>query len=102
MRSIVSFPIGLATATRTANAIAKTVTLMLVLQQSARKTGVLASAIVSSGRSGPKDPPPQRWHQATASPLRRHEAGAMAVTPAGPASGRKAIVRHWAGHRDTS
>ncbi len=40
---------------------------MLVLQQSARKTGVQASAIVSSCRSGPK-----------------------------------AMVRHRAGHRDTS
>ena len=71
--------------------------LMLVLQQSARETGVQAPAIVSSCRSGPKDPPP-------ASPLRQrcHEVDAMVVTSAGPAGGRKAIVRHRAGHRDTS
>jgi hypothetical protein len=76
---------------------------MLVLQKPARKTGVLASAIASSCRSGPKDPPPSRRHQATACPLRyqRHELDAMVVTPAGPAGGRKAIVRHRAGHRDT-
>jgi len=37
------------------------------------------------------------------SPLRhrRHNVDAMMVTPAGPASGRKAIVRHRTGHRDT-
>jgi hypothetical protein len=76
--------------------------LMLVLQQPALNTGALAPAIASSCWSGPKDPPPQRRHQATASPLRhrRHDVDAMVVTPAGPASGRKAIVRHRAGHRD--
>jgi len=76
---------------------------MPVLQQPARKTGVLAPAIASSCRSGPEDPPPPRRHQATASPLRhrRHDADAMVVTSAGPAGGRKAAVRHRAGHRDT-
>ena len=75
---------------------------MLVLQQPALKTGILAPAIASSCRSGPKDPPPPRRLQATASPLRhrRHDIDAMVVTPAGPAGGRKAIVRHRAGHRD--
>lgn len=72
---------------------------MLVLQQPTRKTGVLAPANASSCRSGPKDPPSPRRHQATASPLRhrRHDVDAMVVTPAGPAGGRKAIVRY----RDT-
>jgi len=76
---------------------------MLVLQQSARKTGVLAPAIASSCRAGPKDPPPQRRHEATASLLRhrRRDVDAKVVTPAGPASGPKALVRHRAGHRDT-
>ncbi len=65
---------------------------MLVPQQSARKTGVLAPAIASSCRSGPKDPPPPRKHQATVSPLRRrrHDVDAMVVTSAGPAGGREA------------
>jgi hypothetical protein len=77
---------------------------MLVLQQSALKTGVLAPAVASSCRSGPKDPPPPRRHQATASPLRhrRREVDAMVVTSAGPAGGRKAVVRYRAGRRDTS
>ncbi len=77
---------------------------MRVLQQSARKTGVVAPAVTSSGRPGPKDPPPQRRHQATASPRRhrRHAVDALVVTPAGPASGRKAIVRRRAGRRGTS
>jgi hypothetical protein len=69
---------------------------MLVLQQPARKTGVLAPAIASSCRSGPKDPPSPRRNQAKASPLRHrcHDVDATVVTPAGPAGGRKAIVRH--------
>jgi hypothetical protein len=75
---------------------------MLVLQQSASKTGVVAPAVTSSGRPEPKDPPPQRRHQATASPRRRHAVDALVVTPAGPASGRKAIVRRRAGRRGTS
>jgi hypothetical protein len=77
---------------------------MLVLQQPTRKTGILAPASASSCRSGLKDPPPLRRHQATASPVRHrcHDVDAMVVTPAGPAGGRKAIVRHRAGHRDTS
>jgi hypothetical protein len=77
---------------------------MLVLQQPALKTGVLARAIASSCRSGRKDPPPRRRHQATASPLRhrRHDVDAMVVTLAGPAGGRKAIVKDRAGYRDTS
>jgi hypothetical protein len=66
-----------------------------------RKAGVLAPAIASSCRSGPKDPPPPRRHQATASPLRRRDVDAMMATPAGPAGGRKAIVGHLGGHRDT-
>jgi hypothetical protein len=76
---------------------------MLVLQQSTLNTCLLAPAIVSSCWPGPKDPPPQRRHQATASPLRhrRHDADAMVVTSAGPAAGRKAVVRHRAGDRDT-
>jgi hypothetical protein len=74
--------------------------LMLVLQQPVLNTGALAPVIASSCWSGPKDPPPRRRHQATASPLRRHDVDAMVVTPAGPASGRKAIVRHRAGQRD--
>jgi hypothetical protein len=37
---------------------------MLVFQKPALKTGVLAPAIVSSGRSGPKDPPPPGRHRA--------------------------------------
>jgi hypothetical protein len=74
---------------------------MLVLQQPARKTGVLAAALASC-RSRPKDPPSPRRNQATASPLwhRRHDVDAMVVTPAGPTGGRKAILRHRAGHRD--
>ena len=73
---------------------------MLVFQQPALKTGVLAPAIASSCRSGPKDPPPPGGHQATASQLwhRRHDVDAMVATPAG---GRRAIVGHRAGHRDT-
>lgn len=74
---------------------------MLVLQP-ALETGILAPAIASSCRSGPKDLPPPRRLQATASPLRhrRHDVDAMVVTPAGPAGDQKAIVRHRAGHRD--
>jgi hypothetical protein len=56
----------------------------------------------SSGWPGPNDPlPPQRRHQA-ASPLRRqrHGTGAMAVTAAGPVSGRKPKLRHRRGDRD--
>jgi hypothetical protein len=47
-------------------------------------------------------PPPQRRHQATASPLRhrRHDVGALVVIPAGPAAGR-AVMSRRAGHRDT-
>ena len=74
---------------------------MLVLRRSALNTDVLAPAIASFCWPGPKNPPPQRRHQATASPLRHHDVDAMMVTPAGPASGRKAIVRHRTGHRDT-
>jgi hypothetical protein len=37
---------------------------MLVFQKPALKTDVLAPAIVSSCRSGPKDPPPPRGHRA--------------------------------------
>jgi hypothetical protein len=76
---------------------------MLVLQQSAGKTGVVAPAVTSSCWPGPKDPPPQGRHQATASPRRHrcHAVDALVVTPAGPASGLKAIVGHRAGHRGT-
>jgi hypothetical protein len=72
---------------------------MLVLQQPTLKTGALASAIASSCRSGPKDPPPLRGHRATASQLRhrRHDVDAMVATPAG--AGR-AIVGHQGEHRD--
>jgi len=72
---------------------------MLVLQQSALKTGILAPAIASSCRSGPKDPPPPRRLQATASPLRhrRHDVDAMVTTPAGS---RRAMVGYRAEHRD--
>jgi hypothetical protein len=75
---------------------------MLVLQQSTLNTCVLAPAIVSSRWPGPKDPPPLRRHQATASPLRhrRHDVEAMVASPAGPASDRTAIVKYRAGHRD--
>jgi hypothetical protein len=89
---------------------------MLILQQSARTTGVLAPAMASghavaafagsspglAGWPGPKDPPPLRRHQA-AFPLRRrrHGTGAMAVTAAGSVSGRKPEVRHRPGDRDT-
>jgi hypothetical protein len=66
---------------------------MLVLQQPALKTGVLPRAIASSCWPGPKDPPPPRRHQATASPLRcqDHDAGAMVVTSARtpPAAGSR-------------
>lgn len=76
---------------------------MLVLQRCALNTGVLAPVSASSCWSGPKDSPLQRPHQATASPLRhrRHDVDAIVVTPAGPASGRTAIMRHRAGHPDT-
>jgi hypothetical protein len=76
---------------------------MLVLQQCAPNTSVLAPVSASSCWSGPKDLPLQRRHPATASWLRhwRHDVDATVATPAGPASGRTAIVRHRAGHRDT-
>jgi hypothetical protein len=90
---------------------------MLVPQQSALKTGVLAPAMASgstvavfagsssglSGWPGPRDPPPPpRWHQ-EAFPLRRHRngTGAMAVTAAGPVSGRRPEARHRPADRDT-
>jgi hypothetical protein len=77
---------------------------MLVLQQPALKTGVLARAIASSCWSRRKDPPPRRRHQATAAPLRhrRHDVDAVVVTLAGPAGGQEAIVKDRAGYRDTS
>jgi hypothetical protein len=77
---------------------------MLVRQQPARKAGVRAPAIASSCRSGPKDPPLQRRHEARASPLRhrRHEVDAVAVRSAGAAGRRTAIARYRAGHRDAS
>jgi hypothetical protein len=77
---------------------------MLVLQQRARKAGVLAPALASSRRSGPEDAPLQRRYKAMASPLRhrRHEVDAIVVTSAGPAGGRKAIAKYRAGHQDTS
>jgi hypothetical protein len=77
---------------------------MLVLQQRARKAGVLAPALASSCRSGPEDAPLQRRYKAMASPLRhrRHEVDAIVVTSAGPAGGRKAIAKYRAGHQDTS
>jgi len=73
---------------------------MLVLQQPTLKTGALASAIASSCRSGPKNPPPPRGHRATASQLRhrRHDVDAMVATFGGS---RRAIVGHRAGHWDT-
>ena len=76
---------------------------MFVLRGSALNAGVLAPAIASFCWPGPKNPPPQRRHQATGSPLRhrRPNVDAMMVTPAGPARGRKAIVRHRTGRRDT-
>jgi hypothetical protein len=92
--------------------------LILVLQQSALKTGVLALAMASghavavfAGSSsglpdwpGPENPPPRplRRHQA-AFPLRRqrHGTGALTVTAAGSPSGRKAEARHRPGDRDT-
>ncbi len=86
---------------------------MLVLQQSALTTGVLASGhavAVFAGSSsglvgwpGPKDPlPPPRWHRAAFPPQRqRHGTGAMAVTAAGSVSGRKPEVRHRPGDRAT-
>jgi hypothetical protein len=72
---------------------------MLVLQQPALKTGVLAPAIASSCRSGPKDLPPRRRHR-----RRRPRSGtdAMVVTLAGPAGGQEAIMKDRAGYRDTS
>jgi hypothetical protein len=75
---------------------------MLVLQQPALKTGVLARAITSSCWSGRRGPPLRRRHRATAAPLRRHDVDAIVVTLAGPAGGRKAIVNDRAGYRDTS
>ena len=78
---------------------------MLVLQQQrARKAGVLAPALASSCRSGPKDAPLQRRYKAMASPLRhrRHEVDAIVSASAGPAGGRKAIAKYRAGQRDTS
>jgi hypothetical protein len=91
--------------------------LILVLQQSALKMGVLALPMTSghavavfagssSGLPGwprPKDlPPPPRRHRA-AFPLRhqRHGTGAMAVTAAGPVNVRKPEVRHRPGDRGT-
>jgi hypothetical protein len=89
---------------------------MLVPQQSAPKTGVWAPAMASgnpvavfarpssglSGRPGPRDPSPPRRHR-EAFPFRRQRrgTGAMAVTAAGPVSGRKPEVRHRPGDRDT-
>lgn len=77
---------------------------MLVLQQPARKAGVLAPALASSCRSGPKDAPLQRRYKAMASSLRhrRHEVDAIVVASAGPAGGRKATAKYRAGHQDTS
>jgi hypothetical protein len=90
--------------------------LMLVPQQSAPKTGVLAPAMASgnpaavfarpsSGLSawpGPRDPsPPRRHGEAFPCRRQRHGTGAMAVTAAGPVSGRKPEVRHRPGDRDT-
>ena len=72
---------------------------MLVLQQPTLKTGALASAIASSCRSGPKNPPSPRGHPAIASRVRhrRHDVDAMAATPAGS---RRAMVGYRAEHRD--
>src|SRR5580658_98397 len=72
---------------------------MLVLQQPIRKTGVLAPARASSCRSGPKNPPSPRGHPAIASRVRhrRHDVDAMAATPAGS---RRAMVGYRAEHRD--
>jgi hypothetical protein len=77
---------------------------MLVLQQPALKTGVLAPAIASSCRSGPKDLPPRRRHRRRRPPLRhrRHDVDAMVVTLAGPAGGQEAIMKDRAGCQDTS
>jgi hypothetical protein len=91
--------------------------LILVLHQSALKTGVLALAMASghavavfagssSGRPdwpGPKDPPPPLKRHQAAFPLRRqrHGTGALTVTAAGSPSGRKAEARHRPGDRDT-
>jgi hypothetical protein len=90
--------------------------LTLVAQQSALKTGVLARAMASgnavavfarsssglSGWPGPTDPPLPRRHQQVF-PLRhqRNGTGAMAVTAAGPVSGRKPDVRHRPADPDT-
>ena len=81
---------------------------MLVPQQAALKTGVLAPAVASGNavaalaRSSKDPPPPKRYHLAASPPGRRcHDAGALVVTPAGPVNGRRPKVRHRAGNRDT-
>ena len=91
--------------------------MILVPQQSALMTGVLALAMASGhtvavvagsfpglpGWPGPKDLPPPLRRQQAAFPLRRqhHGTGAMMVTTAGSVSCRKPEARHGPGDRDT-